>query len=75
MLILTRKVGESITIGQDIKVKIVSVEQNQVRLGFDAPIDVPIFRDELIAKVKTQNIEASSSFTELDPNKLKIIKK
>lgn len=75
MLILTRKVGESITIGQDIKVKIVSVDQGQVKLGFDAPVDVPIFRDELITKVKNQNIEASSSFKEFDLNQLKIIKK
>lgn len=75
MLILTRKIGESITIGQDIRVKVVSIDQNQVRLGFDAPMDVPIFRDELIAKVKMQNIEASSSFKEFDPKELKIIKK
>jgi carbon storage regulator len=75
VLILTRKVGESITIGQDIKVKIVSVDQGQVKLGFDAPVDVPIFRDELITKVKNQNIEASSSFKEFDLNQLKIIKK
>lgn len=75
MLILTRKVGESITIGQDIKVKIISVDQGQVKLGFDAPVDVPIFRDELITKVKNQNIEASSSFKEFDLNQLKIIKK
>ena len=75
MLILTRKVGESITIGQDIKVKIVSVDQGQVKLGFDAPVDVPIFRDELITKVKNQNIEASSSVKEFDLNQLKIIKK
>lgn len=75
MLILTRKVGESITIGQDINIKIVSIDQNQVKLGFDAPSDVPIFRDELIAKVKNQNIEASSSFKEFDMNELKIIKK
>jgi len=75
VLILTRKIGESITIGQDINIKIVSIDQNQVKLGFDAPIDVPIFRDELITKVKNQNIEASSSFKEFDMNELKIIKK
>lgn len=75
MLILTRKVGESITIGQDISVKIISIDQGQVKLGFDAPVDVPIFRDELAIKVKNQNIEASSSFQEFDPSELKIIKK
>lgn len=75
MLILTRKVGESITIGKDIKIKIVSIDQNQVKLGFDAPLDVVIFRDELITKVKNQNIEASSSFYKLSPDEIKIIKK
>ncbi|MCI4399613.1 MAG: carbon storage regulator CsrA [Campylobacteraceae bacterium] len=75
MLILTRKVGESITIGKDIKIKIVSIDQNQVKLGFDAPLDVVIFRDELITKVKNQNIEASSSFHKLSPDEIKIIKK
>lgn len=75
MLILTRRVGESITIGQDIKIKVISVEQGQVRLGFDAPMDVPIFRDELIATVKNQNLEASNSFLEIDGFELDIIKK
>jgi carbon storage regulator len=75
VLILTRKVGESITIGKDIKIKIVSIDQNQVKLGFDAPLDVVIFRDELITKVKNQNIEASSSFYKLSPDEIKIIKK
>ncbi len=75
MLLLSRKIGESITIGKNITVKIISIDQNQVKLGFDAPIDVPIFRNELLVKVKDQNIEASSSFEELSLDKIKIIKK
>ena len=75
MLLLSRKIGESITIGKNITVKIVSIDQNQVKLGFVAPIDVPIFRNELLVKVKDQNIEASSSFEELSLDKIKIIKK
>lgn len=75
MLILTRKVGESITIGKDIKIKIISIDQGQAKLGFEAPQDVAIFRDELITKVKDQNIEASSSFHELNPDELNILKK
>ena len=75
MLILTRKIGESVTIGNDIKVKIISVDQNQVKLGFEAPSDIPILREELIAKVKNMNIEASSSFSKLDLDGLKFIKK
>jgi len=75
MLLLSRKIGESITIGKNITVKIISIDQNQVKLGFDAPIDVPIFRNELLKKVKDQNIEASSSFEELSLDIIKIIKK
>lgn len=75
MLILTRKIGESVTIGNDIKVKIISVDQNQVKLGFEAPSDIPIFREELIAKVKNMNLEASSSFTDIALNGIKFIKK
>lgn len=75
MLLLARKVGESITIGKNINVKVISIDQNQVKLGFEAPIDVPIIRDELINKVKNINIEASSSFTEFSPEKIKILKK
>lgn len=75
MLLLSRKIGESITIGKNITVKIISIDQNQVKLGFDAPIDVPIFRNELLIKVKDQNIEASSSFEELSLDKIKIIKR
>ena len=75
MLILTRKIGESVTIGNDIKVKIISVDQNQVKLGFEAPSDIPIFREELITTVKNKNIEASSSFSKLDLDGLKFIKK
>ena len=75
MLILTRKIGESVTIGNDIKVKIISVDQNQVKLGFEAPSDIPIFREELIAKVKNMNLEASSSFTDIALYGIKFIKK
>ena len=50
MLILTRKPGESLIIGEDIKVTIFSVKGNQVRIGIDAPKDVHIVRDELLER-------------------------
>jgi carbon storage regulator len=47
MLVLSRKVDEQIMIGEHIRVTVVSIRGNQVRLGFEAPHDVPIFRQEL----------------------------
>ena len=48
MLVLSRKPLQSITIGSDIKITIVKVERNQVRIGIEAPRTVTILRDELI---------------------------
>ena len=47
MLVLSRKVDEQIIIGDQIRVTVVSIRGNQVRLGFEAPHDVSIFRKEL----------------------------
>jgi carbon storage regulator CsrA len=47
MLVLSRKVDEQIIIGDDIRITVVSIRGNQVRLGFEAPPSVSIFREEL----------------------------
>ena len=48
MLVITRKPGESFLIGDDIKIMVVGVNRNQVRIGIDAPPNVDILREELI---------------------------
>lgn len=48
MLVLSRKLGEKICIGENIFITVVDVERGKVRLGIDAPRDVPIFRQELL---------------------------
>lgn len=50
MLILTRKIGETIHIGPDVEVKIMDVRGKQVRVGIKAPADVKVLRDELKEK-------------------------
>ncbi len=48
MLILTRRTGEALIIGDDIEVTVLSVNGNQVKIGIDAPKDVEILREELL---------------------------
>lgn len=55
MLILTRKLGESITIGDDIKVSVLGVRGRQVRLGIEAPSDVVVHREEIYVKIQNEN--------------------
>jgi len=59
MLILTRKLGESITIGEQIKVTILGVFGRQVRLGVDAPPEVMVHREEVYLKIQDENREAA----------------
>ena len=65
MLILTRKQGESITIGDDIKVTVLGVFGRQVRLGVDAPIKVVVHREEVYLKIKEENKKARSIRTDI----------
>lgn len=60
MLILSRKDNESIHIGKDIKIKVVSIEKGSVKLGIDAPDNMLILREELARAVQDENIKASS---------------
>ena len=51
MLILTRRVGESLKIGDDVSVTVLSVNGNQVRIGIDAPKDVAVHREEIYQRI------------------------
>jgi carbon storage regulator len=52
MLILTRKIGESIHIGDDVKLTVLENDGSQVRIGIDAPKSVPVHREEIYYKAK-----------------------
>ena len=57
MLILTRKVGESLLIGDDVSVIVLGVKGNQVRIGIDAPKSVSVHREEIYNKIQDEKSE------------------
>ena len=59
MLILTRKLGETIRIGNEIKVTFLEARGKQVKIGIDAPPDVAVHREEVYQMIKEQNILAA----------------
>lgn len=61
MLVLTRKLGESIAIDDNIKITVVQIKGKQVRLGIQAPKDTKIHREEVYLAIQDQNKEAVSS--------------
>ena len=71
MLILTRRLGESIIIGEDIKIAILEIKGRQVRVGIDAPSKTKVHREEVFEKIKAENILAAS----LTPKNLKTLMK
>jgi carbon storage regulator len=64
MLVLTRKLGESVTIGDDIKITILGVRGRQVRLGIIAPQKVTIHREEVYFKIQEENKRAVTATNE-----------
>ena len=59
MLVLARKIEESIIIGDNVSVKIISIDKGVVKLGIDAPRGISIVRNELLQDVRKSNIAAS----------------
>ena len=53
MLILTRRVGETVMIGSDVTVTVLGVKGNQVRVGVNAPRDVAVHREEIFERIKS----------------------
>lgn len=64
MLILTRRVGETVVIGDDVTVTVLGVKGNQVRLGINAPRDVAVHREEIYERIRREQAEKESELTQ-----------
>lgn len=61
MLILTRRVGENLKIGENVTVTVLGVKGNQVRVGIDAPKSVPVHREEIYERIKREATGANDT--------------
>lgn len=61
MLVLTRKIGESFRIGDDIEIVITGIERNKVKVGIRSPSHIPVYRSELYERIQEENRQAAQA--------------
>ncbi|MDC0948352.1 carbon storage regulator CsrA [Gammaproteobacteria bacterium] len=71
MLILTRRIGESLIIGDDVKITVLGVKGNQVRVGINAPKDLPVHREEIYQKIKQEQMLEQAGLSPEEIRKLR----
>jgi len=61
MLILTRKLGESIIVNENVQISVIEINKNNIKIGINAPKELTIYREEVFLKIKEENAQSSSS--------------
>lgn len=70
MLVLRRKIGETVMIGNDIQVQVLGIEGDQVKLGFLAPKEVQILRQELYQGIVAENMAAKEQLSQMQQEQI-----
>ena len=68
MLILTRRVGETVMIGEEVTVTVLGVKGNQVRIGVNAPRDVAVHREEIFERIKREEQDGAAALSPKNGN-------
>lgn len=71
MLVLKRKAGENLLIGDNIEIKIVEIDDGKVKIGIDAPKEITILRKEVLDEAKAENKAAVGGHNKVDKSELK----
>ena len=66
MLVLARKVGQSIVVNDNVEILIIEVRGDQVRLGIEAPRSIPVHRKELLEQIRAENLRAATTEVDMD---------
>ena len=66
MLVLARKVGQSIVVNDNVEILIIEVRGDQVRLGIEAPRSIPVHRKELLEQIRAENLRAATAEVDMD---------
>jgi len=69
LLVLSRKLDQSIIVNDNIEIKVIEIKDNIVKLGITAPKNIPVFRKEVLEEIREENLKASE-FKVDDLNKL-----
>lgn len=65
MLILTRRIGETLIIGDEVKVTVLGIKGNQVRIGVDAPKEISVHREEIYDRIQKEKLDPSHTSEEV----------
>jgi carbon storage regulator len=68
MLILTRRINETLNIGDDVQVTVLGIKGNQVRIGINAPRDVPVHREEIYQRIKREERMGTDAGVDEEPS-------
>jgi len=66
VLILTRRIGESVYIGDDVRLTVLGVRDSQVRIGINAPKEIPVHREEIYYRIKHENEVRNATGTQTE---------